>query len=422
MNDEQLRTIQRLFAWCRDRERALVSGQLDADDAARSFLLETEDYTFSLYHLVRLVRQFVGQIPVQQTSSEVEGPRQKKKIVLSGIRATGRMHLGNYLGVLERFANLSRDPRCQCLFFVADLHALTTRTEPAVVRQRGLDILLDILAAGVLPETATLYIQSQVPAVTELAWYLACLTATSHLERIPTYKEVCEKTPEAATAAFLTYPVLMAADILGVQADLVPVGPDQRIHLELTRDLARRFNRVYGELFPIPDAMEDEMVQVAGLAPQGADERFPKMGLVDSQTLYLNEDWLENHEKIRQAPTDPARVHRNDPGSPEKCAIYALHELASDSDDLHWSANGCRSAAISCIECKDRLERNIQARLAPFYERRRELAARPERVRALLEDGIRRTRRIVEDVTAEVADRMGVFRLRNNTRTLTRRL
>lgn len=335
-------------------------------------------------------------------------------VVLSGIRATGRMHLGNYLGVLERFAKLSREPDKKCYFFIADLHTLTTLKDGALIQQHAPNIILDMLAAGVDAEQATIYAQSDVPIVAELAWFLACLTPAGDLQRMPTYKDKVAKNPADDNGGLLFYPVLMAADILGPRADLVPVGEDQRPHLELARELARRFNRLYGELFPIPDAMEGEMVSVPGLVAMDTEGRFAKMGKSEApeQTIFLTESSKEAREKILRAPTDPARVRRTDPGTPSKCAIFTFHSLVSSEDEIQWSAEGCRTAGISCIECKEVLARNIDGRLAEFRERRAHLAETPRQVEEIIREGGKRARVVFEETTTVVAERMGVYTAR----------
>lgn len=337
----------------------------------------------------------------------------RKEVVLSGIRATGKMHLGNYLGVLERFARLSRDATRTCLFFVADLHTLTTHKEARLIRSQAPEIVLDILAAGVDPETAAIYVQSHVPRVTELAWYLACLSPVGELERMPTFKDKEDKHPDDVNAGLFNYPVLMAADILGPRADLVPVGQDQMPHLEFTRELARRFNRLYGQYFPIPDKMEDESVLIPGLTVWDPEKRvFGKMGKSEAplQTLYLNDASEANREKLLRAPTDPARARRTDPGTPEICVLYRMHQLLSTDDEQRWSREGCKTAAISCLECKEVVAKNLETRLADFRRRRRELAAQPERITEIIAAGDARAQALFNETTAYVADKMGVFR------------
>ena len=334
-----------------------------------------------------------------------------RQTVLSGIRATGRLHLGNYLGVLERFARLSQQSDKRCLFFIADLHTLTTLKDAALIRQHAPNIVLDMLAAGVDPERATIYAQSDVPIVTSLAWFLACLTPAGDLERMPTYKDKAARNPADDNGGLLFYPVLMAADILGPRANLVPVGEDQRPHLELARQLARRFNRLYGKFFPVPDAMEADMVSVPGLVAMDAEGRVAKMGKSEApeQTVYLTDSPAEAGTKIVRAPTDPARARRTDCGTPSKCAIFQLHSLVSTGEELRWSADGCTTASISCVECKEALVRNIDARLSEFRRRREALDANPKRVEEILTEGGKLARALFKETTAFVADRMGVF-------------
>ena len=334
-----------------------------------------------------------------------------KAVVVSGIRATGQMHLGNYLGVLERFARLSNDPEKQCFFFVADLHTLTTFKDSQLIRAHAPEIVLDMLAAGVNAETSIIYAQSDVPIVGELSWLLACLTSVSDLTGLPTFKDKAKKHAEDVNAGLLFYPVLMAADILGPRANFVPVGEDQMPHLELTIAIARRFNRMYGTYFPTPDKMTNEACSVPGLVALDPEGHFAKMGKSEDpeRTIYLVDDALAIERKVRRAPTDPARARRTDPGNPEKCAIFEFHRLLSSGSELAWANEGCRSAGISCLECKDVVIKNTNARLAAFHERRVELTRHPERLREILHEGGARARTVFGETTAYVADKMGVY-------------
>lgn len=331
------------------------------------------------------------------------------KTVLSGIRATGRLHLGNYLGALVRFARMSADPQYSCLFFVADLHTLTTLREAEQIREHLPNIVLDYLAAGVDPEKATIYVQSDVPQVTELAWYLACLTQVSWLEGLPTYKDKRNKMgPEDVNAGLFNYPVLMAADILGPRAHLVPVGKDQKPHLELTADLAKKFNRLFGEFFPIPDAMEQEMILIPGLSPMDERGGFEKMGKSEGNTINLSDTPEQTWDKIRVAPTDPARVHRTDPGTPEYCPIFQLHKHISPAEQIRWSQEGCTTAAIGCLDCKQVLTDNINALLTEFRQRRAELAQQPDLVHDVLAAGKRKASQLFDETVEVVRNRMGI--------------
>ena len=339
-----------------------------------------------------------------------------KHVVLSGIRATGHLHLGNFLGVLENFARMSADPSKLALFFVADLHTLTTFKEANLIRTQAPEIVLDMLAAGVDPEKSVIYVQSSVPVVTELSWYLACIAAAGDLQRMPTYKDKSSKQPEDVNAGLLFYPILMAADILGPRADLVPIGKDQKPHLEFTAQIARNFNMLYREFFPIPEELtgqEDNSLSVPGLVAMDEEGRFSKMGKSEApeQTLYLNDDPNVNAAKVLKAPTDPARQRRTDKGTPQKCVIYQLHTLVSSDDQLRYVVTGCTTAGIGCAECKNLLNENLDNRLQPFRERRKALAAHPEQVQEILHEGQKKANALFTETTQEVADRMGVYRL-----------
>jgi tryptophanyl-tRNA synthetase len=320
------------------------------------------------------------------------------------------LHLGNYLGALVRFAKMSVDPAYQCFFFVADLHTLTTLKEAREIREHMPNIVLDYLAAGVDPNRAAIYLQSDIPRVAELAWYLACLTPVGELGRLPTFKDKSAKQPEDVNAGLLFYPVLMAADILGPRADLVPVGRDQKPHLELAAELARKFNRLYGgDYFPIPDALEQEMILVPGLALFDEEHGgFPKMGKSDANTVNLADTAEETWEKIRVSATDPQRQRRTDPGDPSRCAIFALHELMSNGAEIARVQDECPKAAIGCVDCKRILAANVNNLLAPFRERRHELAQRPTLVQEVLAAGREKVEPIFEETLEVVRARVGI--------------
>lgn len=315
----------------------------------------------------------------------------RKTIVLSGIRATGKLHLGNYLGALARFADMSQKPELTCFFFVADMHTLTTLKDAANIRNNMPEIILDYLAAGINLDNSAIYVQSHIPQVAELMWYLSCLTPVSDLTGQGAYKEKAARAPEDNNTGLLSYPVLMAADILGPRAELVPVGRDQRAHLELARDLARRFNNLThnSPYFPLPDALSQEMIQVPGLYPKDSRGGFPKMGKSDgeAQTINLNDTPELTTQKIMVAPTDPQRVRRSDPGTPEDCAIHALHILVSDTKTIMDVTTGCRTASIGCIDCKKKLAGSVNATLAEFRANRAHMSSNKEIVTDILEAG-----------------------------------
>ena len=331
------------------------------------------------------------------------------QIVLSGIRATGKLHLGNYLGALVRFAEMSRDPKYQCFFFVADMHTLTTMKEAKLIREHMPEIILDFLAAGVDPERSAIYIQSSIPQVAELAWYLSCLTPFGELRKMPTFKDKAEQRPEDVNAGLLNYPVLMAADILGPRADFVPVGKDQMAHLELAAELARKFNGMFGKYFPVPNALSHEMILVPGLSKADAEGNIEKMGKSNANTVNLADSAEETWRKIRAAPHDPQRIRRNDPGRPERCAIFRLHEQVSAGDTIAWAKQGCETAGIGCLECKQALAKAVNGELAEFRERRIELAQRPGIVQEVLEEGRRRAEPRFNETIAHVREVMGMW-------------
>ena len=329
-----------------------------------------------------------------------------KKVVLSGIRATGSLHMGNYLGALRHFVSLSKDETKKCFFFVANLHTLTTKTDPDDIKRDLREIVLDFVSVGVNPNTSSIFAQSSVPETCELAWLLNCLTPVADLERMPHFKEKRDKKValgEIVNAGLLTYPVLMAADILGPRANLVPVGEDQHPHVELARELARRFNTVFGETFPIPELLANEAVRVPGLDGAG------KMGKSDQNTIDLADSPETVKKKFAQAVTDPARKRKSDPGDPSKCNVYAFHSLVSSSEDIKKVHEGCRTAGIGCIECKGIISGYISDILAPIQQRRAELNRKgSEYALEILAEGGKRARKIIAETVAEAKDRMGV--------------
>lgn len=307
----------------------------------------------------------------------------ERRVVVSGIRATGEMHLGNYFGVLKRFAEMSRDPELLCFFFIADYHTLTTPSAAGQLKRHRLGIARDMIAAGVDPQRAHVYFQSAVPQVCELALLIGNVVNVNALLRMPTYREKCES-EETPNAGLLTYPVLMAADILGPRAHLVPVGKDQQVHLELAQSIARTLNASLGEdFFPVPDALRSEMITVPGLASAKEDGTFPKMSKSAENSIDLGDSSVVIREKIRVAPTDPQRIRRTNSGDPERCAVGQLHKVVSPIEDQEWVREGCTTAGIGCVQCKERLAANIDVELASFRERRLHLGTGETVARAL---------------------------------------
>lgn len=399
------------------------------------------------------------------------GPSQNLR-VLSGMRPTGQLHLGHYHGVLKNWIELQHS--YECLFFVADWHALTTHYEaPGDITGIGWDMVVDWLAAGVDPGSATVFVQSRVPEHAELYVLLSMITPLGWLERVPTYKDQQAKLKEhdLATIGFLGYPLLQSADILIYKAGHVPVGEDQVAHVEITREIARRFNHFYGReadfeenaeraiakmgkknarlyrdlrrryqeqgdedaldvarallesqqnvsvgdrerlfgylegtakvILPEPQPLLTEAARMPGLDGQ-------KMSKSYDNTIALREEPDSVARKIRTMPTDPARVRRTDPGRPDRCPVWSLHQVYSDEDTRNWSWEGCTTAGIGCLECKQPVIDAIQAELEPMRERGREYEDDPDQLRAIVAEGTEHARDLARDTLEEVRRAMGL--------------
>jgi tryptophanyl-tRNA synthetase len=392
--------------------------------------------------------------------------------VLSGMRPTGQLHLGHYHGVLKNWLRLQHEH--ECLFFVADWHALTTHYDtPEVIEESVWDMVIDWLAAGVDPANATIFIQSRVPEHAELYTLLSMMTPLSWLERVPTYKDQQEKlsNKDLSTYGFLGYPLLQSADILIYKATQVPVGEDQVPHIELTREVARRFNHIYGREKGFEEKAEaaikklgskraalyeemraayqengDEEALEAARAmieeqqgmSMGDKERLlgylegggkiilvepdykltpaSKMFGLDGQkmsksynnTISLREPLDAVAKKIKTMPTDPARIRRTDPGDPAKCPVWQLHEVYSDEKTKDWVQQGCKSAAIGCIECKQPVIDGVISELKPIQERAAEYAEDPTLVKNIVAEGCERARKLARETMREVRDVMGL--------------
>lgn len=328
------------------------------------------------------------------------------KTVISGIRATGNLHLGNYLGAMRYFVELSKDKEKDCMFFIANLHTLTTRVDPESIKRDLKEIVLDFISVGLDPSVSTIFAQSSVPETCELNWLLSCITSVADLERMPHFKEKKmkkEEMGEVINAGLLTYPVLMAADILGPKAHLVPVGEDQHPHVELTRNLAKRFNLIYGETFPVPDLLAHEAVRVPGLNGLG------KMGKSDNNTIDLSDEPKIIKRKISVAVTDTSRVKRTDPGNPVVCNMYKLHSLVNSQAEADKIVAGCASAQIGCVECKNILSKIVIDILAPIQEKRAEIREKKsDFISDILNEGGKRAGKIIAATVEEVKDKMGV--------------
>jgi len=392
--------------------------------------------------------------------------------VLSGMRPTGRMHIGHYHGALKNWVRLQEEH--ECLYFAADWHALTTHYDtPEAIADSVWEMFVDWLAVGINPARATIFIQSRVPEHAELALLLGMIAPVGWLERVPTYKDQQEKLGDRdlSTYGFLGYPVMQGADVLVYRANLVPVGEDQVSHVELIRELARRFNHLYGRESGFEDkakaaikklgskrakryeqlrtafqeqgdenalATAREMIDAAQNLALGDQERLygylegsrrvilpepkplltatPRVPGLDGQkmsksygnAIMLREDAASITKKIRTMPTDPARVHRSDPGTPEKCPVWPLHQIYSDQARQAWVQKGCTTAGIGCLECKQPLIDAVIAEQEPIKERAQKYLDDPSLVRAIVADGCERARKLAEETMRDVREAMGL--------------
>jgi len=322
--------------------------------------------------------------------------------ILSGMRPTGALHLGNYMGALDNWVALQ--DRYECFFSIVDWHSLTTDyADPSAIRENVIEVAIDWLAAGIDPARSTVFVQSLVPQHAELHLLLSMIVPVPWLERVPTYKEQQQNITEKdlSTYGFLGYPVLQTADIIVYKADAVPVGEDQAPHIELAREIVRRFNHFYGEVFPEPQTLLTEAKRIPG-----TDGR--KMSKSYGNAIYLKDDPETVKQKLRPMLTDPARKRRTDPGDPEVCPVFDLHRAFSPEATREWAASGCRTAGIGCLDCKSRLAEHMLERLAGIHARRPELAARPDTVFDILLEGSKRARAVAEATLEEVRQAMKI--------------
>ena len=323
--------------------------------------------------------------------------------VLSGMQPSGKMHLGNLLGALENWKKLQES--YECYFFVADWHAISTNyADTSKIREYIREMLIDWLSTGLDPEKSTLFVQSRLPEHAVLHVLLSMITPVSWLERNPTYKEQKEeiKDRDLSMYGFLGYPVLQAADILIYKPVYVPVGIDQIPHLELTREIARRFNSLYKPVFPEPQPLLTETPRVLGL-----DGR--KMSKSYNNAVYLSDPPSVLEEKIRTMVTDPQRKRRNDPGNPDVCPVFSLHKIYTSHAQIQEVDRGCRTAGIGCIDCKKILSRGMIERMGPFWERREKYLQEPERIDRVIEEGCARARKTASATLREVQEAMGIL-------------
>lgn len=320
--------------------------------------------------------------------------------VLSGVQPTGQAHIGNYLGAFKTWVELQDSRRC--FYCIVDLHALTAAPEPAALRAATLEMAKVFLAIGLDPERSALFVQSEVAEHCELAWILQCQTPMGELARMTQFKDKSQSQPQNVNVGLYTYPVLQAADILVYRARGVPVGEDQVQHLELAREIARRFNRSYGEVFPEPQPVLSKTPRILGL--DGA----AKMSKSKGNHIPLLAPPAEIERLLRGAVTDPQRQRRSDPGRPEVCNVFTLHQHFSTPEEVAVVDAECRSAARGCVDCKLQLARNMAARLAPIRERAEALEREPGKIRAVLDDGARRARAVAAATMEKVRDVTGL--------------
>jgi tryptophanyl-tRNA synthetase len=318
------------------------------------------------------------------------------------MQASGKLHLGNLVGALQNWVRLP--DRYECFYFIADWHALTTGyANPAAIGESTRDLLLNFLAAGLDPDRCTIFIQSKIPEHAELHLLLSMITPLGWLERVPTYKEKIEELKERdlSTYGFLGYPLLQTADIILYRAKYVPVGIDQVPHLEISREIARRFNYLYREVFPEPEALLTEFPKVVGL-----DGR--KMSKSYDNAVYLSDSPEVVEQKLRTMMTDPARKRRTDIGDPELSPVYQLHKIFSSEEEQKEVAEGCRTAGIGCIDCKKILIRNVFRVMEPLWEKRNELMNNPGILSEIVSKGTEKAKRAAEETMALVRETMGL--------------
>src|SRR5678816_977012 len=334
--------------------------------------------------------------------------------IFSGIQPSGELHIGNYLGAVKNWTRLQHE--FESIICIVDLHAITVAYDPEQLRVRRHEMALGLLSAGLDPNVCSLFVQSQVPEHTELAWFLNTITPLGELERQTQFKEKSQR-QESVAAGILNYPVLQAADILLYRADAVPVGEDQVQHLELSRVVSRRWNALFGrltgkktdagedereEFFPEPKPLLTPTRRIMGLDGQA------KMSKSMNNTIGLLEDPKDVWEKLRPAVTDPARVRRTDPGTPEICNIYHLHKAFSPVETVEHVAVMCRTAGWGCIDCKKVLFESMEKELAPIRERAIEIRANESQLREILGDGAERARSVARETIRETKELMGL--------------
>jgi tryptophanyl-tRNA synthetase len=338
-------------------------------------------------------------LPISRDSSL---ERRMKERIFSGIQPSGVIHIGNYLGAIKNWINLL--DTFECIFCIVDYHAITVFYEVEDLHARTMEGAKTLIAAGIDPEKCTLFIQSQVPEHTELTWILNAITPVTDLERMTQYKDKRQQNVDNINTGLLTYPILMASDILLYKTNAVPVGEDQVQHLELTREIARRFNSRFGDTFPEPRTLIGEVPRIKGL------DGNTKMSKSMNNFIALLEEEEDLWSKLRVAVTDPARKRRTDPGNPWICNIFTLHRNFSSEKEIGWVEQECRTAGIGCIDCKKILFKNIDAFIKPIREKKWELDRNTDYVLGVLEEGRQRCHAWARETIEEVRRKIGVRR------------
>ena len=322
----------------------------------------------------------------------------EKKRIVSGMRPTGRLHLGHVHGALNNWRSLQKD--YQCFYFIADWHALTSEYEhPEIIKESINDVLIDWIAIGLDPEESVIFVQSSIEEHAELHLIFSMITPLSWLERNPTYKEQLKEMAQKNlyTYGFLGYPVLQAADILMYKAHGVPVGEDQSPHVELTREIARRFNHFYSNIFPLPETLLTPEAKILG-----TDRR--KMSNSYNNAIFISDSEETVTTTVADMITDPQRARRPDPGRPDFCNVFSFHELYTEKEKVKEIEEGCRSASIGCVECKQMMASNLNRALEPLREKRKELEANPQIIENIIAEGNRKARKIARNTMEEVRE------------------
>ena len=323
-----------------------------------------------------------------------------KKRVFSGARPTARQHIGNLLGAIDNYVKLQKE--YDCVYCIVDIHALTTLRETNKIQGYIRDLALDWLAAGIDPDKSIVFVQSHVPEVTELHTYLGMLMPLGWLLRVPTFKEKAKAQPDNINYGLVGYPVLQAADIVLYKAEVIPVGEDQLPHIELAREIVRRFNTQFGETFPEPVGKLTSFPSIPSLTGKSKMSKSE-----EGSTIDIAHTAEETSARIMTAVTDPARKFRKDPGHPEVCNIYTLHKYYTPSE-VEKIGVECRAAGIGCVDCKKLLAKNMNESLAPLRAKRQELAAKPDYINKVLADGAERARVIARETMKEVRHKIGL--------------